>query len=191
MSAPCGSRSAMVTPSSTEAMPGMRRLIASRSRAAVRKSALNRLKRTTSPDIEAGGDRALDAGAFGDPAHGWNIDRQLRAVLGRNAEAAHRKVALRHGVDLAVRAIERSHDQHAAAQDLALPMVETVTSMRWPGLAKCGQIGSDHHGGGVLEPGRNAGRQLQLPMRPETPRMACVRYSRLSSPVPGRPTTTP
>ena len=43
VSVSCGSLSAIVTPSSIVAEPGMKRLIASRTRVAVRKSALNRL----------------------------------------------------------------------------------------------------------------------------------------------------
>ena len=69
-------------------------------------------------------------------------------------------------------------------------MAETVTSIRWPGLAKAGRsavmITAAAFFSAGLTPGGNC-----TPTRPETPCIAWVRYSRLSSPVPDSPTTIP
>ena len=57
--------------------------------------------------------------------------------------------------------------------DLALPMVDTVTSIRWPGLAKAGSSAVMITAAAFLSAGLTPGGSCR-PSRPDTPRMACV-----------------
>jgi len=124
-------------------------LTASRTRAAVRKSAWNRFQRS-----------AFDAGPFGNAAHGRHVDSQLGTVLAGNTKAAHGKIALGHAIDLPVRAIKRGQDQRPAAQGLGLANGRNGDVDMLAGLGKGGQLGRDQHGGRVFQPRRNAQRQL-------------------------------
>ena len=53
-------------------------------------------------------------------------------------------------------------------------MVETVTSIRWPGLAKAGRSAVIITAAAFLSAGLTPGGNCR-PKRPETPRIACVR----------------
>ena len=74
--------------------------------------------------------------------------------------------------------------------DLAWPIAETVTSSRWPGLAIGGNSAVTITAAALRVAGLSPGGS-ERPKRLVTPRMASVAYCRLSSPVPGRPTTMP
>ena len=104
--------------------------------------------------------RAFDAGAVGDSADRGHVDRKLRAVLGGNAEAADREVALGHGVDLSVRAIQRRKDQRPATQALGLAHGRDGDVDTLAGLGEGRQIGGDQHRSRILQAGRNPRRQL-------------------------------
>ena len=67
---------------------------------------------------------------------------------------------MRHRVDLAVRSIERGHDERATAQGLGLADGRDGNVDALAGLGKGGEFGRDQHGGGVLEAGRDACWQL-------------------------------
>ena len=97
---------------------------------------------------------------FGDAADGGNVDRELRSILGGNAKAADREVALRHRIDLPVRAIKRGEDQRAAAQALGLADGRDGHVDALAGLGEGGEFRSDHHRCSILEPRRDACGQL-------------------------------
>ena len=63
--------------------------------------------------------RALDRGAGGDASGGKVVDLHTAAAR-RRAHAREQDIALGDGVDIAVRALERGHDQRAAAQALGV-----------------------------------------------------------------------
>ena len=74
--------------------------------------------------------------------------------------------------------------------DRARPSAETVMSSRWPGLAKAGSSAVIITAAAFLSAGLTPGGRVR-PKREATPFMPWVAYSRLSSPVPARPTTMP
>jgi hypothetical protein len=74
--------------------------------------------------------------------------------------------------------------------DLALPIDDTVMSSFWPGLAKAGSSAVIITTAAFLRPGATPEGSCS-PKREVTPFIDWTVYSRLSSPVPGRPTTTP
>ena len=124
---------------------GLRRALAQQlvdalgERAAVVKSGNVQVEHDERLGAEARRHFALDGRAVRHASCGRHVDRDARAVLALDAEAADDQAALRDGVDLAVGAAQRRHEQAAAAQRPALPMDDTVTSMVWPGLANGGR----------------------------------------------------
>jgi len=111
--------------------------------------------------VEPGRDRALDAGAIGNAAHGGHVDRHARSVARRDAEASHGKAALGHRVDFAVGAVERGHDQRAAAQALGLADRRDGHVDPLSRLGEGGQFRGDHHRGGVFQRRVHARRELK------------------------------
>ena len=73
---------------------------------------------------------------------------------------------------------------------LALPIAETVMSSFCPGLAKAGSSAVMMTTALFFSPGLAPGGSCR-PKREATPFIDWTVYSRLSSPVPGSPTTTP
>ncbi len=73
---------------------------------------------------------------------------------------------------------------------LALPIDETVMSSFCPGLAKGGRSAVIITTAAFLSPGLTPAGSCR-PKRAATPFIDWTVYSRLSSPVPGSPTTTP
>ena len=71
-------------------------------------------------DVRIGGEirrhLAFDGGAVRDTTGARHVQRDARAILARNAEAADDQAALRDRVDLAVDTAQRRHEQTAAAQ---------------------------------------------------------------------------
>ena len=66
--------------------------------------------------VKPGGNRAFNAGTFGNAAYGGDVDADLRSIAPGHPQPANRDIALRHRVNLPVRAVQRGQDQCAAAQ---------------------------------------------------------------------------
>src|SRR3546814_16938086 len=98
------------------------------------------------------------------PARG-DVDHDLRAVGTLRAEPADREVALRHRVDLAIRAEQRGEDQRAAAQRLGLAHRRHVDVELLPRLGDGGKLRRHHPPRAVLELGIDRGRPLPAAAR--------------------------
>ena len=151
-----------MTPSSIGRCPGTVAVDRVATRVAVRKSALRqveaRRRRRGSKPVSTARSTVAPSGMR--PTEG-TLTVSLRAVLRRDAEPADREVALRHRVDLAVGAVQRGHDQRAAAQRLGLADGRDGDVEPLAGLGEGGQVGGDHHRGGVLQRRVDARRKLQ------------------------------
>ena len=112
-------------------------------------------------EVEIAGDGGFDGRPIGDAAHGGHVHGQLGPVLSGHAQTADCEIALRHGIDLPVRPVERGHDQRPAAQGLGLTHGGHGHVDALAGLGEGGKLGRDDDGGRVLERGIDAGRQLQ------------------------------
>ncbi|MDT4842737.1 hypothetical protein FQZ97_766500 [compost metagenome] len=99
---------------------------------------------------ERGGHGTLDDGARTDAAAVQLVDLHAGAARGR-ARAAHQDVALGNGVDLAVGALERRHQQGAAAQALGVAHGGHHHVQRLAGPGECRQRRGDHDGRHVLQ----------------------------------------
>ena len=109
-SAPGGASIAIETPSTARAIGWpMSRLIASAIRCAVVKSDSERLKIRVGAVAKPVSTARSTVAPLGDAAGRGHVDRDLAAVLRRDAEAADGEIALRHRVDLVVGAAQRGH----------------------------------------------------------------------------------
>jgi hypothetical protein len=88
-------------------------------------------------------------------------DADLRAIAPAHAEAAHRDIALRHRVNLPVRAIKRRQHQRPAAQGRGLPQRRDSNVDPLPRLGEGGQFGGDDHRRGIAQRRAHPRRERQ------------------------------
>src|SRR5690606_1547388 len=94
-----------------------------------------------------------------------NVDRHLRAVGTGSAEAADDEVTLCKGVDVAVRAAQRRHQQAAATQALRVADRGNRDVDRLPRFREWRKIRLDRNGGNVLELQVDARRNRDTELR--------------------------
>jgi hypothetical protein len=154
-----GTRTRITRPSSAVAMPGPNlSLIASTTRLAVAKSVVfsSSLTWLSAPRFEATA-RSTVAPAEMRPTASWFTCTEAPPPEAPNAADQH--ITLGHGIHLAVGALQRRHQQRAAAQAFR---VTHRGHGDVDGLARLGegrQRGRDHHGRHVLQLQLGAGRQ--------------------------------
>ena len=140
---------------------------------------------------ERGWHAALDDGAAADAAAVELVDLHA-GTTGRGARAADQDVALGDGVDLAVRALERGHQQRAAAQALGVAHGGHHHVHRLTGPCEGRQRGRDHHRRHVLQLHVAAGGHGDASCDSMLVRLCWVNgVWRTWSPLPSRPTTRP
>ena len=120
-------------------------MIAAAMRLAVVRSGLRSASRSVLQVAELEVDLALDERAVGDAPDRGHAARDLRRLaLGREAGDRHR--ALRHGVDLAIRAEQRRDEQRAALQALGIAQRRDGDVDARALRAEGREVGGDHHG---------------------------------------------
>ena len=110
------------------------------------------------------GHRALDRGAVRHAPGRQVVDLHLGAA-GGSPRAPHQHVALRHRIDLAVGALQRRHQQRAAAQALGVAERRHRDVDLLAGLRERRQRGRDHHRGHVAQLQTGALRQRDAQLR--------------------------
>ncbi len=93
----------------------------------------------------------LNAGAARDTAGRRYVDGDPRAVAAFGIEAAYHQVALGDGVDVAVDALERGHQQAAPAQALGVTDRRYGDVHHLPWLGESRQVGMHRHRSDVLQ----------------------------------------
>ena len=107
----------------------------------------------------AGRHHALDCRARRHATHAQLIDLHA-GTAGRCTRTGHQQIALRHRVYLAIRPLERRHQQGAAAQTFGITDGRHRDIDCLAGLGKRRQRRRDHHGGDILQLQAGSGRNI-------------------------------